>query len=254
MLRIFLILSLAVALAGVGFSFVLRDKVVALSEQRDTYAMERDQAISESNRAQQAEREARAAEAAAQELLESTQIELTNANTRLGELENELTARSQELEETRVARDTAQRELARWEALNIRPNEIAALQAEARRLQQERDAFAEEKRVMGREIARLTEELQLYRGEITEVQMPDVRGQITGVNADYQFVTLDRGSEDGLKPSGKMIVTRGGELIAKVQLVRVDPRTAVANLLPGWDPSAIRAGDQVLTSYEALPR
>jgi hypothetical protein len=252
MLRIFLILSLAVALAGLGFSFFLRDKVQSLTEQRDLFGQERDAARAEEARAREAEQTAVAAEKATRDQLEVTQQELTATTARLNETEGQLARRSQELQDTIVERDTAQRRLARWDALGIEPDEIAALQALAARLREERDAFAEEKKVMGREIARLNEELNLYRIGITEVQMADVRGRVTGIESNFGFVTLDVGTDDGLKRHGKMIVTRDGNLVAKVQLVRVDPSSSVANLLPEWGTGQVQVGDQVMTSYEAL--
>lgn len=254
MLRIFLILSLAVSLAGVGFSFLLRQKVQDLSAERTQFAGERDEARAAETQARAAERKAKDAEKAALEELETTKQDLTVSQTQLRETQITLTKRSQDLEDTIVARDLAQRELAQWKALNIGVDQIAALKTEAQRLLDERDAFAEEKKVMGREINRLTEELAIYRGEITEVQMPDVRGQITSVNSNLQFVVLNVGANAGLKPNGKMIVTRDDHLVAKVQLVRVDPDSAVANLMPEWVAGNVQTGDQVITSYEALAR
>jgi outer membrane murein-binding lipoprotein Lpp len=254
MLRIFLILALAVSLAGVAFSFVLRDKVGALSTQRDNLIGERDQAVQDATQAKANEKKARDAEKAAKADLETTQQELTATTTRLNEATGQLEQRSRELEETKVVRDTAQRELAAWKATGIQPNQINSLKAEAARLQTERDAFAEEKKVMGREIARLNEELDVYRGRTAEIVMPDVKGRITSVDAKYQYVVLDKGAEDGLRPNGKMIITRGENLVGKVQLVRVEPRSAVANLLANWTRAEVQAGDQVMTSYEALAK
>lgn len=254
MLRIFLILSLAVALAGVGFSFVLKGKVEALSTQRDEFEDQRNQAQAAEARARDAERTAVAAEKAAKAELETTSQELAATTARFNEAESRLTRVSQDLEKTMVDRDTAQRELARWEVLGVRPEDIARLKGEAARMKDERDTFGEENKVLGREVARLNEELDIYRGRITEVQMPDTQGRIVAVDSNYQFVTLDVGSESGLKQNGKMIVTRGDQLVAKVQLVRVEPQRSVANLLPEWARGDVQAGDLVITSYEALKK
>lgn len=254
MLRIFLVLSLAVSLAGVVVSFALKDKVHSLSEQRDTFKGERDKANTEAAQAKSAANKAREAEKAAKTELESTKTELASATSKLNDTEGQLTKTAKELEETKVIRDKAQRELAQWQALNIKPDAILNLKAEAARLGAERDAFAEEKKVMGREISRLSTELEIYRGKSTEVAMPDVKGKITMVDGAYQFVVLDKGLDDGLKQYGKMIITRGDSLVAKVQLVRVEPRSAIANLLPDWKKGDVQAGDQVMTSYEALSR
>ena len=109
MLRIFLILSLAVALAGVGFSFVLKDRVRGLSEQRDTFRSERDVAQEAERQAKAAEKKAKDAEKAAKDELATTRTDLENATTQLNETTGRLTRTATELEETKVARDTAQR-------------------------------------------------------------------------------------------------------------------------------------------------
>jgi hypothetical protein len=254
MLRIFLVLSLAVSLAGVAFSFVLKDKVVSLTGQRDQFKSERDTAQANEAQAKSAEKKAREAEKKAKEELDTTTQELSGVKARLGEVEGTLTKTARELEETKVVRDTAQRELASWKATGVQPSQIMSLKAEAQRLLDERNVFAEEKKVMGREIVRLNDELAVYRGKSMEVIMPDVHGQITSVDGNFQFVFLDIGADNGLKQNGKLIVTRGTNLVGKVQLVRVEPRTAVANLLPDWSGSPVQAGDRVMTSYEALAR
>jgi len=254
MLRIFLILSLAVSLAGVVFSFVLKDKVTTLSEALVTTRGERDTAVTEATQAKAAEKKAVAAEKAAKEELEGTKQELATKSATLSDVEGQLTRTAKELEETKVARDTAQRRLAQWDATGVKVEQILALKAEGQRLLAERDAFAEEKKVMAREITRLNDELDVYRGKTTEVQMPDVRAEITGIDTNFQFITLDKGAEHGLRQNGKMIVTRGDDLVAKVQLVRVEPRSAVANLLNEWTKGEVKSGDKVMTSYEALSK
>jgi len=254
MLRIFLVLSLAVALAGVAFSFVLKDKVHSLTEQRDTFKTERDKANNDAAQAKSAEKKAKDAEKVAKTELEAAKTELASASSKLNETESTLTKTAKELEETKVARDTAQRALARWDATGVKVEQIVALRNEGQRLISEANALKEEKKVMSREITRLTDEINVIKGPRTEIAMPDVRGKIKSVNADYQFVVLDVGSENGLKQNGKMIITRGGSMIAKVQLVRVEANSSVANLLPDWKKGDVQKDDEVMTSYEALAK
>lgn len=254
MVRIFLILSLAVALAGVAFSFVLKEKVTGLVTDRDHFKSENEKNLAEATRSKAAEKKAKEAEKAAKDELEGAKGELSATSAKLSDTEAKLATTAKELDENKVARETAQRKLARWEALNIQPDQIANLKSEAQRLLGERDAFAEEKKVMGRQIVRLENELRIYKGPATEVIMPDVRGKITSINDNYRFVVLDVGSDDGLIQNGKMIITRGDNLVGKVQLVRVEPRSSVANLISDADKGAVQAGDHVMTSYEALSK
>ncbi len=254
MLRIFLILSLAVSLAGVVFSFVLKDKVTTLSNTLFATREERDAAMADASQARAAEKKAVTAEKVAREELDITNQELATKTAVLNEVEGQLARTAQTLQETIVARDLAQRELAQWRATGVEVDQIMALKAEGQRVVAERDAFREENKVMNREIVRLNGELDVYRGKTTEVQMPDVHAQITGIDGNFQFITLNKGSDDGLLRNGKMIITRGENLVAKVQLVRVESNSSIANFLPEWGKSDVQAGDKVMTSYEALTK
>jgi hypothetical protein len=53
-----------------------------------------------------------------------------------------------------------------------------------------------------------------------------VHANITAVDGKFQFVTLDKGSEDGLRQNGKMIVTRGENLA----IARVEPGSLTPTL------------------------
>ena len=254
MLRIFLILSLAVSLAGVAFSFVLKDNVTRLTTQRDTLIVERDNAVNEATQAKAARKKAEDAEKVAKADLETAQGELAAKTATLNDTTAQLEKTAKDLEATTAARDTAQRELAAWKATGVKVDQINALKGEAARLKEERDAFAEEKRVMGREIARLNEQLDVYRGRITEVIMPDVRAMVTAYDSNHKFVVLDKGGEDGLRTYGKMVLLRGEDLLARVQIVRLEPHFAIANLLSAAPGAEIRNGDRAMTSYEALAK
>lgn len=254
LLRIALIIALAVAVAGLGLSFVLRQRVNDLSAQRDQFRTERDEA-------QQAERQAKTETAQAKkeakeasDKLAETEQQLADVTKKATELEERGTRLASDLERTTTERNTAQQKLARWEATGIQPDQILDVKAEARKLKAERDAYAEEKTVMSREIARITEKLHIYEGVITEVTMPDVRGAVVAFDKQYRFVVLNLGSDQGLKETGKMVVSRNGNLVAKVQLVRVEPQRAVGNIMSDWANAEVQAGDEIMTSYEALAR
>lgn len=254
MLRIFLILSLAVALAGVAFSFVLKDKVGALTEQRNTFKDEKEKAMADAAASKNAEKKAKDGEKKAKDELDSTKTELTAATTRLTEVEATLTKAAKDLESTRVDRDTAQQALAKWNAIGVKVDQVVALKTESQRIVAERDVLVEEKKVMNREILRLNDKLGVYEGKAGEVAMKDIKGKVISVDGNYQYVVLDIGSEAGLRQNGKMIITRGENLIGKVQLVKVEARTAIANLLPDWTKGSVQKDDVVMTSYEALAK
>jgi delta 1-pyrroline-5-carboxylate dehydrogenase len=254
LLRVMLIIALAAGLAGVGVTFLLKDKVTQLSLQRDQFKTDMETAQAEAARERQTARKATEEAKAATEKLASTEAALAEAAAGREAAESRAARLGADLERTTGERNTAQRDLAAWRATGLTPDRIEAVRREAERFKAERDAFAEEKKVMSREIARLDEEIKVFKGEITEIPLPDIRAKVEAVDNNYRFVVINKGSEDGLKENGKLIINRDGQLVAKVQIVRLEPRRLIANLLPDWQRSDVREGDDVITSYEALVR
>lgn len=254
LLRVLLIVALAAGLAGVGVTYMLHDKVGQLSGQRDQFKSEKETAQAEAARERQTAKKANEEAKAAQEKLATTEEQLAETTRAAAAAEQNAGRLNVELEKTTGERNTAQRELAAWKATGLTPERIEAVRQSAERFKAERDAFSEEKKVMGREIARLTEDLKVFRGELTEVPMPDVRGSVLAGNPEFGFIVLDKGSDAGLKENGKIIVSRNNELIAKARIVRIEPGRSIANFLPDWQSNTVAPGDQFMTSYEALVR
>jgi hypothetical protein len=254
LLRVLLIVALVAGLAGVGVTYMLHDKVGQLSGQRDQYKTDMETAQAEAARERQTAKKATEEAKAAQEKLATTEEQLADATRAAAAAEQNAGRLSAELEKTTGERNTAQRELAAWKATGLTPDRIEAVRQSAERFKAERDAFGEEKKVMGREIARLTEDLKVFRGELTEVPMPDVKGSVLAGSEQFGFVVIDRGADAGLKENGKIIIARNNELIAKARIVRLEPGRAIANFLPEWQTASVNTGDQFMTSYEALVR
>ncbi|MFN0069075.1 MAG: hypothetical protein ACKVYV_15745 [Limisphaerales bacterium] len=254
LLRVLLIVALVAGLAGVGVTYMLQDKVGQLSGQRDQFKTDMETAQAEAARERQTAKKATEEAKAAQEKLVITEEQLADATRTAAAAEQNAGRLSTELEKTTGERNTAQRELAAWKATGLTPDRIEAVRQSAERFKAERDAFGEEKKVMGREIARLTEDIKVFRGELTEVPMPDVKGSVLAGSEQYGFVVIDRGADAGLKENGKIIISRNNELIAKARIVRLEPGRAIANFLPEWQTVTVNAGDQFMTSYEALVR
>ncbi|HMO65102.1 MAG TPA: hypothetical protein PKE47_07760 [Verrucomicrobiota bacterium] len=254
LLRVLLVVALVAGVAGIGVSYKLHEEIGLLSGQRDQYRSEKETAQAERAAAERVAKKATDDAKEAQEKLAVTEEQLAGVTRSFTIAEQNAARLSSELERTTADRNTAQRELAAWKATGLTPDRVEVVRRSAEQFRAERDAFAEEKKVMGREIARLTEDLKVFRGELTEVPMPDVRGSVLAGSEVYGFVVIDRGADAGLKENGKIIISRNNELIAKARIVRLEPGRAIANFLPEWQAAEVNTGDQFLTSYEALIR
>ena len=154
---------------------------------------------------------------------------------------------SAKLDTTSKARDDAQNELAAWKALGIPLENIRATLATWQEVTEERDAIAEEKKVLLATNHRLDEKIKSILNPDYEVQLPaGLRGKVLVCDPRYDFVVLDIGQNQGVLEDGKLLVNRDGKLIAKVQVKSVQPDRSIANVLPGWKLSDVMEGDQVL--------
>ncbi len=74
-------------------------------------------------------------------------------------------------------------------------------------------------------IASLKSDLERYtEGYDREVALPPgTKGKVVAVDPKYEFVVLDIGGNQGVLKDAKMLVNRGGKLVAKVKITSVQP-------------------------------
>lgn len=250
MLRLALILALLAAIGGIVVSqFVTKPQVDTLrTDLSNTQtALQRTQADLATSR--QKEREVtEALEIANRDLtetrstLETTSRDLQTQRTRADRLDADLNRVTQE-------RNTAQAELARWEALGVRPEQIVELRRNLRSMTEERNVLLDEKAILHRQIAQLDARLLKYEEPTAKVSLPEgLQGRIIAVSPGRDYVFLDIGEVQGVLERGELIVRRGGQLVGKVRVVSVEPSRSVANVLPDWSQEGlgIAEGDIVL--------
>ena len=197
-----------------------------------------------------AKSEAREATAAAQEArleLEDTKTKLEETTLRADQQErraNDLDAR---LARTTAERNEAQASLARWEATGYTIEQVREVQTQNRALTSERDAYAEENRILARNLNQVQNQLDILTGRIARVSLPPhLRGKVVAVDPKYSFVVLNIGADEGVLEKGEMLINRGGRLVAKVQILSVGEKESVANILPDWKQGEVMEGDIAL--------
>ncbi|MDB6037775.1 MAG: hypothetical protein JWM99_1616 [Verrucomicrobiales bacterium] len=186
------------------------------------------------------------------ELAQKTVGELTNTlvvvQAKATEQEKRADKASADLLKTTEERNEAQRDLASWKALGLPIDQVRGQRDEIKHLTEERDTYLSENKIFTRQVATLKSDLERYtEGYDREVALPaGTKGKVIAVDPKYDFVVLDIGGNQGVLKDAKMLVNRGGKLVAKVKITSVQPDRSIANIMPEWKQDEIMEGDQVL--------
>jgi hypothetical protein len=78
---------------------------------------------------------------------------------------------------------------------------------------------------------------------------PDLVGKVLQVDPKWDFVVLNVGADQGALTRAEMLVNRGGRLVAKVKIRRVEKNCCIADVMPGWKLAEVVEGDQVIPAY-----
>ena len=174
--------------------------------------------------------------------LETASTEASTQKTRADKLATDLSKASKD-------RNEAQQELARWQVLNVQPEQVAKLQNDFKDATEAKAVLGEEKKIFIRKVANLQVRLDRYENsEDRPVEMPGLKGSVLAVDPKWDFVLLDIGEKQGAKERGIVLVRRGDKLVGKARIVTVENDRCIANLLPDWKQGdiAVAAGDNVL--------
>lgn len=181
--------------------------------------------------------------------LDATKASLETASTEAANLKKRSDKLDADLAKSTKERNEAQAELAQWQALAIKPDQVGQMRVDLKKASEERDALRDEKTIFLRNIARLQNELAVFVTPDTKVKLPDgLKGTVLEVGPQGDFVLLDIGEAQGVLARGELLVRRGDKLIGKVRIVKVDANRSIGNLLPGWKQGdlAVAKGDLVL--------
>lgn len=176
------------------------------------------------------------------ETLASTERELEEKKTEIVQLNDDIQAKDNQiatLESDVSTLETEKTEMAgKIDALNeeivAKENELIDAQAEYASLQEAYDEAVKDF-------------YDSQRADGSVLTPSDLAGQILSVNAEWNFVILDIGSEQGLKANAEMLVHRSKDLVGKVRVSDVKDEMAVAEILNDWEQLPIRAGDAVIS-------
>ncbi len=246
-LRISLILAILAGLGVIGVSqFVLKPQVEEIVATRDTNKKNWDDAEARFKKKSSELKETTTKLTMTEKNLDETKGQLTTMTAKAESQEKRANGLDQTLAQTRATLKTAQDKLEQWRQTALEPEQVKNLIASEKSLQQDKAALEAEVTLMSKKVARLEEELALFRNTEADPYLPpELHGKVTVVDPKWDFVVLDIGRGKGMVSKGVLLVSRNGELVAKIRVMTVEEGRSIANVLPGWKLKDIMEGDAV---------
>lgn len=253
LIRICLIVAVVTALAVGVLNFVIvKDKVTTLAADRDNERNLKVAAQTELASTKQELAKTSAELKTTKQNLENTTAERDKALADLSTQTKRANQLSDDLNKTRQERDAAQQELAAYNVIGLKPEQIVAMNKSFKGLQDDIAALQQENQVLGQKIVRLTNELAIYRTPDYAVPLPaNLRGKILVTDPKWNFVVINIGEEQGVLEHGELLVNRDGKLVGKVRVRTVQKNQSIANIMPGWQLGDVMEGDQVIPANPA---
>jgi predicted RNase H-like nuclease (RuvC/YqgF family) len=253
LIRLSLIVAIVAALAAGVVNFtVVKGKIQALTEDRDTQKSQKEEAQQELAKTKRTLKETqdtlnqtKQQLADAQNAEQKAENDLAKSQTQVQDLNDKLTKTTQQLNDT-------QAELAAFKATGLTAQQVAGLDKELRQTQEALDVATQEKVVLSHTVARYKSQLDEILGVSPFVTLPaSLKGKVMAVDPKWQFVVLDIGENQGVLKDGELLVSRDGKLVGKVVVSSVQRNRCIANLVPGWQLGDIFEGDQVIPAHPA---
>jgi uncharacterized protein YdcH (DUF465 family) len=248
LLRLSLVVAIVAGLAALYFThFNVAERVNTLNDNLAQAETQARQSQTEAQRAREGERKA------LQEF-EGVSQELADRTSTLEEVANSLSVQKQRAdrlfeEHARVDAELrkVQQQISAYMVTGLSPDQVVGLRGQLTRVAEARDAFESEAQMLKRRTEDLARRLQRYEGPAHDhVELPvGLVGRVIAVDPRYDFVVLNIGAEDGVREDGQLLVNRNGQLVARIQITRVEPNVSIANVLPQWKQDDILEGDVV---------
>ena len=167
--------------------------------------------------------------------LENTKAQLEDARTQIVQLNETIRGKDQELEEKSNVIAGLEDEKASL------TSQVADLTAQVASLQDQVAQLEEDKSMLETQLEKCDKELHK---EIT--MKPGTTGTIVYANAEWNFVVIDIGSNEGVQPTAEMIVHREDQMVGKIKISAVRDNVSIAEVIPDFQKGAIKEGDNVL--------
>ena len=256
MVRVLLAITLIAIGASGWFAFNnVSTKIDNLSDKLTTSEGERDTALNQ-KRAAEKERDDFKTEA------DQAKAAASRLNDQLGSLSQEVARQKQRADQHEANLNQATADLVesrqiseRWRQFEMEYGTRDSIRQRLATLEgvtNERDNFILENGILLGRIEKLSVELSRYTGTSVKVSLPpDLAGKVTAVDAQYDFVVLDVGEDQGVREHGEVLVGRGAgadaQLVGRLRILSVEKSRSIANIMPDYKTGEIQTGDYVFS-------
>ncbi len=167
--------------------------------------------------------------------LETTEAQLEDARTQIVQLNETIRGKDQELLEKSNLIAGLEEEKSSLTA------QVADLTAQIASMQDQIAQLEEDKSVLEAQLEKCDKELNK---EIT--MKPGTTAKIVYANAEWNFVVIDIGANEGAQAGAEMIIHRGDTMIGKIRLSAVRDNVTIAEVMPDFQKETVKEGDDVL--------
>jgi len=249
LLRLSLILAILAGLGVIGVSqFMLRPQIVTIIGDRDHNKTEWDKTTASLKKTNVVLRTTLEKLAKTETNLEETKGQLAATTTKFETEQKRANGLQENLNKLNIDLKAAKDELFAYTATQVKPEEIKGLLSSVKTLNQQVEGLREENKLFALDIKKKKAELDAIRlGKEEDPFVPqEVRGKVLVVDPKWDFLVLDVGAKIGLVDRGVLLVSRQGELVAKIRVTSVQDNRSIANIMPGWKLKDVMEGDVVL--------
>ena|ERR1700744_6027010 len=253
LLRISLVVAILAGLAAGGLGYYeVTQQVPALKQQRDQENTAKHEALTKLATTEKNLKKTQSDLAQTQQELADTKTARDQALARADAQQKRAEDLSDKLAKATQERDDAQNQLASYKATGLTPEQVIALNKQLKDANAQIVAINGENALLQRELAKKTADLMRLTGPDPTVHLPaDLHGKILVVDPKWDFVVLSVGDDQGVLEDGEMLVSRNGQLVAKVIVRSVQKDRCIANIVPGWKLGDMIEGDVVTPAHPA---
>lgn len=252
LIRISLIVAILAGL-GVGtLNFVkVKEKITTLISERDDWHGKFDKTDADLRSTKKTLDQTRNELTQTKQSLDTAKEERAKAVEEAATAVRRATQLTEELGKTRTELGDAQAELSKYRLSGLSPEQVLTLNKTLKDTQAALAGSQEENTLLGLKINKLSNELALYRDSKFIVYLPsELHGKVVSADPRWDFVILDIGENQGVLKDGELLVSRNGDLVAKVRIQSVEKDRCVANIIPGpWKLGDVLEGDQVIPAH-----
>lgn len=189
--------------------------------------------------------------------LNAAQTSATQAKNELGAVKSQLDSKAKEaaglekqvcdlgkqLEDTKGKLTSTEQTLAKIQQATKSTDSQSADQVRTRLT-----AMVEENKLLSNQLVTLRDDNQRLTRELESRGSSPVnlRGSVVYVQDEWNFVVLDLGAKQQVRPDSQFLVYRDSVLVSKVQVVSVNPTTCVAEIISEYRRGTPRPGDLVI--------